>query len=127
MKAEQKVLRLGSESGNPISITDNILLVVNGVKTGLKAIDFFKRYEQEEHCIVGYSIFGDKTLLNNVIQVPAPDNTNIQVNFWNKNTDEEIFISLIKNPMFQLGDREIDEQASIEKLIAEVLKQLLRL
>lgn len=123
MKAEQKVLRLGSESGNPISITDNILLVVNGVKTNLKAMDFFKRYEQEEHCIIGYSIFGDKPLLNNVIQVPAPDSTNIQVNFWNKNTDEEIFISLIKNPMFQLGDREVDEQSAIEKLIAEVLKQ----
>lgn len=117
-KVQQMVFRLANASGEPIATTDNLLVVINGTTTEVKLKDLFTGYQQNSDEIVGWSVFGDKPLLDNKIMVTE----GVMINFFNKNTDEEIFISKIKKPFVQLFDKEIDEEATLTILQEEMDK-----
>jgi hypothetical protein len=104
MKVEEKKYLLASQSGANICKNDNLVLGINGIRTAINLKDFFVEYNQTEKEILGYSPFFDKDIEDYKIKYSE----NILISFFNKNTDEEIFVKQIKTPFFQGRDIEMD-------------------
>jgi hypothetical protein len=121
---QQKIYILGNQSGTKMNESDNLLLAINGKNTGLSLQQIFIGYKQYESEIKGHSLLGEYPIETFRFKVSE----DISVSFWNKNSDEEIFITKIKYPVIQAGDLELDEAnflAILEKYMPALEEPLL--
>lgn len=117
---EQKIYLLASQTGNNISKTDNLIVCLNGERSEIKLVDLFKHeYTQTEESVKGYSLLSLYELREGMIVVKF-DESEVDVSLINKNTDEQIFFSRIKNPLFQMPDKKLEEETFLFLIFNEV-------
>ncbi len=109
MKVQERIYRLGTESGRNMNATDTLLVAINGKRSEIKLIDLFETYKQKTDSIVGHSFLGDLTIHENRILL----NDDISLSIINKNNDEEIFFVKTQFPLIQFKDKETDDAFKI--------------
>ncbi len=121
MKAQELFYILGTETGEPINRTDNLMLAVNGQKTKvfLKSLFNPKAYKQEESRIIGISEIGSHPIVDNQIQISE----NISICAFNRNTEELVYFTKTEEPFFRSMDEEVDSEAII-KIIRDEYERL---
>lgn len=117
-KLEQKIYHFGTLTGDDIKTTDKLIVCIGREKTRLSAANLFAGYKQREDSIKGYSILGELPIEENMLMVYA-NGVKHQISFFNEDSQQEIFISKITDPLIQSADIEIDEVPFLEMIQAE--------
>lgn len=115
MKLQEKKLVLCSNSTTEdLKKGDELLLVINGKLTELKAKEIFYNYEQGKDYVSGHSIINLFELDNETRELK---NNNIRVFFYNKRNSIPIFILKVKNTLIQRSDKNISDE-EVQKTIS---------
>lgn len=115
MKAKQKVFILGTESGNKINETDTLLVAINDIPTRIKLRSLFESYVQGTGDIKGHSFLSECEIDDGRIVVSE----NIHISIVDKNDDQNVYFTKMKEPFIQMSDIETDRDAKIVQLEEE--------
>lgn len=117
MKTQERIYVLGTESGENINTTDNLLLAINGTKTKilLKSLFAPNCYKQGEASIKGISILGEFPIVENHIQISE----NMNICAFNRNSEENVYFIRTEIPFLQNEDKECNKEEIINIITAE--------
>ena len=112
MKVKERVYFLGTESGNKINPTDNLLVEINDISTKILLKSLFESYLQSDSDIKGHSFLSEYPIEDGRIMI-SPE---IGISIINKNDDQHVYFTQYKSPFIEKGERESDVDGKINML-----------
>jgi hypothetical protein len=117
-KVEQRVYNLGTESGNKINETDNLLVAINDITSKITLKSLFESYKQGTSDIKGHSFLYEYPIEDGRIVI----SDSISINIVNKNDDQNIYFTSVKEPFIQGADVVTDKDGLLAILEAEMIR-----
>lgn len=112
MKVKERIYILGTESGNKINATDNLLVEINDLPTGILLRSLFESYYQTDSDIKGHSFLEQYPIEDGRIII-SPE---IGISIINKNDDQHVYFTQYKSPFIEKGERESDVDGKINNI-----------
>ena len=118
MILHHKVFELKNKEGNKIDLEQiaKVGVLMNGVNNGSLVRDVFKKFEFEDHKIVGYSILEYFKLKDGRLE----DEDGNTINFIDLTTKQEIFVLKVRDPWIILND--ITVSTDYVKVVSKILQ-----